>query len=71
MKFKLAEIRQKRGLTQYGLAKLMGMTPQGLTHLEEKTKKLDLGILDRLCTVLECEISDLLQRIPDQQEKAS
>lgn len=71
MKFKLAEIREGRGLTQYGLAKLMGMTPQGLTHLEEKTKRLDLETLDRLCSVLECSVADLLQRVPDQQEEAS
>lgn len=32
----------------------------------DRLKKLDLVVLDRLCVYFDCEVSDLLERVPDE-----
>ncbi len=65
VKFKLAEVRKIRGLSQNALAKAAGMTLQNVQHLERKAKSLPLTTLDNLCNVLKCTPADLLEYTPD------
>ncbi len=66
VKIALKQIRTARGLSQNGLAQAMGMTLQNVQKIEYgKAKSIPLDTLDKLCTVLNCDVGDLLVRVPD------
>jgi putative transcriptional regulator len=65
MKFKLAEIRKRRGMSQNDLAKAAGMTLQNVQHLERRAKSVPFNTLDNLCNVLRCTPTDLIEYTPD------
>lgn len=65
MKFKLAEIRKERGMSQNGLAKAAGMTLQNVQHLERRAKSVPFDTLDNLCNVLRCTPTDLIEYTPN------
>ncbi len=65
IKFKLAEVRKKRGMSQNDLAKTVGMTLQNVQHLERRAKSVPFDTLNRLCNVLHCTPTDLIEYSPD------
>ena len=67
LKIRMAE----RDLTFKALAQRSGITPRTLSNLaHNKLLKLDVSVLARLCQVLECQIGDLFQWIPNGDELA-
>lgn len=64
MKVKLKQARQKKGLSQNALAQSMDMTLQGIQKIEYgQVKSIPFDTLDKLCTILDCDISDILVRV--------
>ena len=53
---------EKQGITRYELAKRTGIKFQTIDrYYKNKVVRFDSYILDRICTVLECDISDILE----------
>ncbi len=65
MRFKLTEVRKKRGMSQNDLAKAAGMTLQNVQHLEKRAKSVPFETLNNLCNALECTPTDLIEYMPD------
>jgi putative transcriptional regulator len=65
MKFKLAEVRKKKKMSQNDLAKAAGMTLQNVQHLERRAKSVPFDTLNNLCNALHCTPTDLIEYTPD------
>jgi putative transcriptional regulator len=65
----IKEIAEKRGVTTaYQLQKLLNIAPAVAARLwRGDFQRVDLITLDRLCEALECELSDLLVRVPNKK----
>jgi putative transcriptional regulator len=61
----LSEIREKRGLTQEELAQSLNMSLGGVQYLEYSAKAIKFDLMDRICSVLDCDPGDLFKRIDD------
>lgn len=58
---KIDEVLESRGRTAYWLAKELGMGHGNLyMYRKNKVKAVNLELLGRMCTILECEPADLL-----------
>lgn len=72
IKIKLSHLLGKNKMNQSTLAKLTNIRPATISKMYyEEVKRLDIKHLNNICTVFECEISDLLEFIPDKKENKS
>lgn len=63
---RLKEIRSERKISQNELARRLEMSLANVQKIEYgKAKSIPLETLDKLCQILECEVGDLLVRVPD------
>jgi putative transcriptional regulator len=63
---RLKEIRSERRISQNELARRLEMSLANVQKIEYgKAKSIPLETLDKLCQILECEVGDLLVRVPD------
>lgn len=70
IKIKLSEVLGRKKMTRKKLSELIGVRPNTIGDLyNEKVRKIDLDLLDRMCTVLECNVSDLLEHITESEDK--
>jgi putative transcriptional regulator len=66
IKIKLKEIRTQRGFSQNELARRLKMSLANIQKIEySKAKSIPLDTLDKLCSVLQCQPSDLLEYVND------
>jgi len=69
IKIKLSELLGKNKMTRKALAELVGVRPNTIGDLyQEKVKRIDLELLNSICKVLDCELSDLLEYQADEQK---
>lgn len=62
MKVILKETLEKKNITQYQLSKMTGITAGNLNNLcNNKTSSIQFAVLDKICSALDCEVSDVLQ----------
>ena len=62
IRIKLSEVLGRKKMTRKKLSELTGVRPNTIGDLyNEKVRKIDIDILDRICTVLECDIEDILE----------
>lgn len=62
IRIKLSEVLGREKMTRKKLAELTNVRPNTIGDMyNEKIHKIDLDVLDRICDVLKCDISDLLQ----------
>ena len=67
IRINLAELIEKRGMSKNKLSHRAEMQRTQINHYCNNTiSRLDIDVLARLCTVLECEIGELLEFIPPQ-----
>lgn len=65
VRIKLLDMIQMRGISKNKLSQRAEMQRTQLNNYCNNTiARLDVDVLGRLCTVLECEISDILEFIP-------
>ena len=70
IRIKLSELLGKKKMTRKELAELVGVRPNTIGDLyNEKVKRVDLNLLNNICKVLSCDLSDLLEYQPDEEEK--
>ncbi len=62
---KLNELIQKAGISKNKLSHRAEMQRSQINHYcNNDITRLDIDVLARICTVLECEIGDLLEFVP-------
>ena len=68
IKINLAKLIEDRGISKNKLSHRAEMQRTQIKHYCNNTiSRLDVDVLSRLCTVLECEIGELLEFIPPEK----
>lgn len=62
------ETLKKRGLTQYDLYTTYGIHRSLLDRLRHN-QNIEILTLDHLCAILDCNFSDIVEHLPDDDEK--
>lgn len=69
VRIKLNELIEKSGMSKNKFSQRAEMQRTQLNHFcNNQVTRLDTDVLARICTVLECEIGDLLEFIPPEKE---
>ena len=69
IKIKLSELIKKNGMSKNMLSHRTEMQRTQINrYCSNEITRLDVDVLARLCTVLDCEIGELLEFIPPQQD---
>lgn len=62
IKLTLAKALENAGITRYELAKRTGIQYQIIdNYYKNHVKRYDSYILDRICTALDCDVSDIVE----------
>ena len=71
IKIKISELLGKHKMTRKNLADIIGVRPNTIGDLyNEKVKKIDLEILDKICKTFNCTIEDVIEfKIDGEMEK--
>ena len=68
IRIKLDELLQKAGLSKNKLSHRAEMQRSQINHYcNNEITRLDIDVLARICTVLQCDIGDLLEFVPPQE----
>lgn len=71
IQMRIDELLQERGHSLYWLAKEASIAYTTLWKLKTGTSQgISFGVLDRICSALECSPGDILMREPDDTKKA-
>ena len=66
IKIKLSNLLGKHKMTQKALADATNIRPATISKMYyEETKRIDINQLNSICKAFDCEISELLEYIPD------
>ena len=69
IKIKLSDLLGKHKMSQKALSNLTNIRPATISKMYyEESKRLDIEQLNSICNVFKCEISDLLEFIPDENK---
>lgn len=65
IKIKLSELIEEKGISKNKLSHRAEMQRTQINnYCNNKITRLDIDVLARICTILECEISELLEFVP-------
>lgn len=68
VKLTLDRYLNEQGITRYELAKRTGIKFQTIDgYYKNRVVRYDAYILDCICSALECEISDIIEYVKDEQ----
>jgi putative transcriptional regulator len=68
IRIKLDELIEKAGISKNKLSHRAEMQRSQINHYcNNEITRLDVDVLARICTVLECEIGDLLEFVPPEK----
>ena len=71
IKIKLSDLLGRHKMTQAALARATNIRPATISKMYyEESKRLDISQINRICNVFNCEISDLFEYIPDNNQKS-
>ena len=66
IKIKLSDLLGKHKMNQKTISKLTNIRPATISKMYyEEIKRIDIKQLDSICKAFNCEISELLEYIPD------
>ena len=69
IKIRLSRLLGEKRWSQAQLSRLTGIRPNTISDLyNEFTERISLDQLNQICKILECDIADLLEYIPDNQD---
>ena len=69
IKIKLSDLLGKHKMTQKALADLTHIRPATVSKMYyEEVKRIDVTQLNNICKTFNCEISELLEYIPDEKK---
>jgi putative transcriptional regulator len=70
IKIKLSDLLGKHKMTQKALAEATHIRPATISKMYyEEIKRIDVKHLDNICRAFGCEISELLEFIPNEKRK--
>ena len=70
IKIHLSRIFGEKRITQAELARQTGIRPSTISDIyNEMTERLNINHLDKICEYLNCDITDLIEYIPNKQKK--
>lgn len=70
IKIHLSKLLGERRMTQAELARRTGIRPSTISEwYNEMVERLNVEHIDRICEVLECELCDLIEYIPNSMKK--
>lgn len=64
---RLWETMKKKGITQYDLYMHYGIS-RSLLDKFRKNKNIEVSTLDRMCSILDCNIEDIVECVKDNQD---
>lgn len=68
IKIKLSDLLGKHKMNQKTLSRLTNIRPAAISKMYyEETKRIDICQINALCKALDCEISELFEYVPDNQ----
>ena len=67
IKIKLSDLLGKHKMNQKTLSRLTNIRPAISKMYYEETKRIDISQINALCKALDCEVSELFEYIPDNQ----
>ena len=71
IRIKLSDLLGQHKMTQAALSRATKIRPATISKMYyEESKRLDISRLNRICNVFNCEISDLIEYIPDDKHKS-
>lgn len=71
IRIKLSDLLGQHKMTQAALSRATKIRPATISKMYyEESKRLDISQLNRICNVFNCEISDLIEYIPDEKQKS-
>lgn len=63
MKVILNDTLKSKGISQYKLSKLTGITAGNINNLcNNKTSSVQFSVLQKICDALDCDVCDILQK---------
>lgn len=69
IKIKLSDLLGKNKMTQKALAEITHIRPATISKMYyEEVKRVDINQLNNICKAFNCEISELLEYIPDEKK---
>ena len=69
IRIKLSNLLGKHKMTKKALSNLTHIRPATISKMYyEETKRLDIKQLNSICSAFDCEISDLLEYVPDKKQ---
>ena len=69
IRIKLSDLLGKNKMTQKALAQMAGIRPATVSKMYyEEVKRIDVKHLNNICKAFNCEISELLEYIPDDKK---
>ncbi|KGK88053.1 helix-turn-helix transcriptional regulator [Clostridium sp. HMP27] len=70
IKIHLSRILGEKRWTQADLARKTGIRPNTISELyNELIERINIDHLDSICEVLECDISDILEYVPNKRKR--
>jgi len=70
IRIKLSDLLGKHKMTQSALAKLTNIRPATISKMYyEESVRLDVKQLNSICKAFDCEISELLEYVPDTKDE--
>ena len=70
IKIHLSRLLGERRMKQKELARRTGIRPATIGEIyNECAERINIDYLDKICEVLDCDISDLLEYIPNQRKR--
>lgn len=68
IKIKISDLLGKHKMTQKALSEITGIRPATISKMYyEEVKRIDIKHLNNICKAFDCEISELLEYIPDKK----
>jgi len=68
VRIKLAALLEQRGVSKNKLSRLAEMQRTQINnYCKNKVTRVDIDVLARLCTALDCKIDDLLEFVPPEE----
>lgn len=69
IRIKLSDLLGKHKMTQKALADITNIRPATISKMYyEESKRIDVKHLDNICKAFNCEISELLEYVPDNKK---
>lgn len=70
IKIHLSKILGEKRMTQAELARMTGIRPNTISEIyNELIERINLEHLDKICDVLNCEVSDLIEHLPNKRRR--